>query len=47
MEIGLDGAVATVVRGELAKVTLKFEYGFGYGSKKEGDNSTAVLYINI
>ncbi|GJM96488.1 hypothetical protein PR202_ga13327 [Eleusine coracana subsp. coracana] len=27
--VGLDRAVATMVKGELAKVTVKFEYGFG------------------
>ncbi|KAG2535511.1 hypothetical protein PVAP13_9NG119600 [Panicum virgatum] len=27
--VGLDRAVATMVKGELAEVTVKFEYGFG------------------
>ncbi|KAL6637777.1 hypothetical protein ACP70R_025349 [Stipagrostis hirtigluma subsp. patula] len=27
--VGLDNSVATMVKGELAKVTVKFEYGFG------------------
>lgn len=27
--VGLDCAVATMVKGELAEVTVKFEYGFG------------------
>ncbi|GJN23438.1 hypothetical protein PR202_gb11087 [Eleusine coracana subsp. coracana] len=27
--VGLDRAVATMVKGEFAKVTVKFEYGFG------------------
>ncbi|OEL34485.1 Peptidyl-prolyl cis-trans isomerase FKBP62 [Dichanthelium oligosanthes] len=27
--VGLDNAVATMVKGELAKVTVQFEYGFG------------------
>jgi hypothetical protein len=26
--VGLDSAVATMVKGELAKVTVQFEYGF-------------------
>lgn len=32
--VGLDSAVATMVKGELAKVTVKFEYGFGHTEVK-------------